>query len=887
MNPGNLSALRKEKLEITSTTLPDAYAVFGKKLYEIPDRIFTPDQRAVIAPLKKQLDALVATFAQQTDASRTVDPSKPASEWADGNTMAKATEAQIRKKYAQLGKLAFNDGIHPADCESACLTVRALTSRITELDRRIEQMQPRVQLRAKRQIQGSVLSKFTGQSADLSERFVDAGSVFLFSSPVVCTLAVLFPPIGLFLIWKHPTWGKFSKIRWATVSAACLLSLLMIGTTKKVIGNAIHLADFTVRSAGSALYDIAADNGIIVRPQDKPVWLAGSATPWKYEPIIDFSDAEPESRAKPAPATSTSATPVPKPPTPPPAKPQPKAPTPSANQNVYTIGFEPNGPFDPSVRLVGNLTRWKREVGVSMNEHHTGVRSLRLSADFIGPEKVKWHGVPITKALPSASFSFLSSGSKISYFLKGKPSKRYFFYVNVVDANGEYFGLRTDVSKQWTRHEFTVERTSFPDNWSGDGVLDFPIKDVDFGIKGEGPATVYLDDVTFTKPSSVAQKIRTPPSPSPISSLIQQSSLTGWAAADRQPLKWQVRDGVLSTSNGGADLVSDKFFDDFDFRCDFKLSPRSNSGIYLRGAYEIQLLDSLWTEANGAKARPEQSLGSVYGQKAPLKDAYYGPDSWNVLAVRLKGQQISVKLNGIQIINDFRLVKPTRGAKPTQNPSSGPILIQAVKEGSVSFRNMQITPLTTTSTSSTTTSKPIDLLALLNIGPAAKQGRWSRDARGLIGLAGNSDSRFPNNRQLVMPVKPAQNYELAFKVERLELGLGINIGLVVGGQRVIMVMDGSSIPKSGLENIDGNTIRDSENPTISVGPLLPMNSPRKVVCRIEGNSVTATCDGQRIIAWSGLPTSLSVPEMWDLPNVGLTLGGQRRFRFSDVTYTPL
>jgi hypothetical protein len=693
MNSGNLAALRKEKLEITTTTLPDAYAVFGKKLYEIPDRIFTPDQRAVIAPLKKQLDALVATFAQQTNASKTVDPSKPASEWADGNTMAKATEAQIRKKYAQLGKLAFNESIHPADCESECLAVRALTSRIAELDRRIAQLQPRVKLRETRQAEGSVVSKITGQSVGLSERFVDAGSVFLFSSPVVCTLAVLFPPLGLLLIWKHPYWGKFSKIRWATVSAFCLLSLLMIGTTKKVIGNAIHLADFTVRSAGSALYDIAADNGIIVRPQDKPVWLAGSATPWKYEPIIDFSDAEPASQEKPAPATSASPTPAPKPPTPPPAKPQPKAPTPSTNQNVYKIGFEPNGPFNPSIRLGGNLSLWKREVGLSMNERHTGIRSLQLSADFVGTEKVKWLDAYVSEALPKKSLSFLVPGSKISFFLKGRPTGKYVSYTQAVDANGEVFSRRIDLSNQWAQHEFTLARNSFSHNFGGDGVLDFPIKNVGFGIRGEGPATAYLDDISFTKPSSVAKKPGETPSASSGHSLIQKNSLDGWTAADRQPLKWQVRNGVLSTSGGGADLISDGSYKNYDFHCEFKLSPRSNSGIYLRGAYEIQLLDSSWTSANGKKAGPEQSLGAIYGQKAPLKDAYYGPDTWNVLDVRLNGQQISVKLNAIQIIDNYRLAKPTQGSKPGQDPSTGPLLIQSVKEGSVSFRNMRITPL--------------------------------------------------------------------------------------------------------------------------------------------------------------------------------------------------
>ena len=158
-------------------------------------------------------------------------------------------------------------------------------------------------------------------------------------------------------------------------------------------------------------------------------------------------------------------------------------------------------------------------------------------------------------------------------------------------------------------------------------------------------------------------------------------------------MKWQVRDGVLSTSNGGADIVSEKSFEDFDFHCEFKLSPRSNSGIYFRGQYEIQLLDSLWRGRNGAKANPEQTLGAVYGQKGPRDDAYYGADSWNVLDVKLVGQQISVVLNNVRIIDNHRLSQPTPGARPRQDRDSGPILIQAVKEGTASFRNMRVTPL--------------------------------------------------------------------------------------------------------------------------------------------------------------------------------------------------
>jgi len=897
MNFGPLAACRKEKVAITTTTLPDAYAVFGKKIYETSERLFSPDQRVVIQPLSKQLDALLVTFAQQTNTRQTVDPSKPASEWADGNTMAKATESQIRKKYSQLGKLAFNEGIHPANCENECFTVRALTNRLAELDRQIAKYQMRRSAQTKSRADSqNVLGKVTAQSVELSEKAVDVGSAFIFSSPVICTLAVLFPPLGLFLIWKHPTWGKFSKIRWASISAVCLLSLLMIGTTKKIVGNAIHLADFTVRSAGSALYDIAADNGIIVRPEDKPVWLAGSATPWKYEPIIDFSDAESEQQSNPVPAPSANTASLPqspKPLKPTPPKPKTRTSAPSGNQNVYTVGFEPNGPFDPSgIKIKGNKNTQNPVISISRREKYAGVQSLNISTNFRAAGFLTFY---FSDALPPTIVASLRRNSTMSCFINGKSIGNSKLGLILIDSTGEMF-LREISAKTdgWEKKSWRVTEEDFPTKWmpknpgNGNKRFDFPLKSIVVGASGNSSANIYVDNFAFSldnfkpaasEPASPREAQRN------TNNLIAENSLAGWAAADGQPLQWQVRDGVLSTSNGGADLVSQKSYKDFDFHGEFKLSPRSNSGIYFRGQYEIQLLDSLWRGRNGAKANPEQTLGAVYGQKGPRGDAYYGPDSWNVLDVELVGQQITVVLNNVRIIDNYRLSQPTPGAQPRQDRDSGPILIQAVKEGTASFRNMRVTPLQ--KPTKPAVSQTIEVLPLLNIGRATKQGRWSRDDRGLLSLAGKLGNRSPKNRQIALPIKPDRSYQLRFTAERLEAGFGINIGLVIGGRRAILVIDGSGSHKACLEDINGHSIHDAANPTVYKGSLLPLSQPREVVCKVAGNSVTVTCGGRQIINWSGDPNDLTVPEMWELPGGGLSLGGQQRFRFSEVRYTPL
>jgi hypothetical protein len=639
-----------------------------------------------------------------------------------------------------------------------------------------------------------------------------------------------------------------------------------------------------------------------VRPEDKPVWLAGSATPWKYEPIIDFSDAEPEpwrerqNSQKQAGTGEPGTAPV-------------SQPEPASSQQPKSLIIQNNlsgwRQSDPSAPMA-----WDVRDGVIIATATGGSKAnLMTESSF---EDFDLH---VEFSLPERCNSGI--------YLRGC------YEIELVDPLWREGKGLTDVvqtgaiagqqapsqnayagSNRWNTMDVTLIGKQISIVLNGVKVLDnYQLTTPPWiAIRGKnavsGPlilqSTAYMNGAKFrnirvtpfrkndsaTRSTDVTGNPRKPSGTSAPSSLIQKNSLTGWAAADQQqPFKWQVRDGVLTSRGGGADLVSQKSYKDFDFHCEFKLSPRSNSGIYLRGAYEIQLLDSTWTGANGAKALPEQSLGAIYGQKPPLRDAYYGPNSWNVLDAQLKGQQLSIKLNGVQIINNYRLVKPTQGAKPGQDGSFGPILIQAVKEGTASFRNMRVTPLPTPGKSAA--SQTVDVLPLLDIGRATKQGRWSRDDRGLLSLAGKSGNRSPKNRQIALPIKPDRSYELRFTAERLEAGLGINIGLVIGGRRALLVIDGSGSHKACLEDINGHSIHDAANPTVYKGSLLPLSQPREVICKVANNSVTVTCGGRQIINWSGDPNDLTVPEMWELPGGGLSLGGQQRFRFSEVRYTPL
>jgi uncharacterized protein (TIGR03067 family) len=311
--PDPLAALQEEKAKIQSTSLPQAYAEFGRAFYERVDHAVADSVPQEVVPLIKQIDGLLSVLTQQIAPASSADPSKPASQWATGSAMAKATEKEIRKKYAQLGKRAYDRGDHPASCKEEVLTIRALTSRDAAITQQIAALKQKAAVKAARKPNDDIAAKAMQSLEDLGHGLLDVGHGLLFSTAVVCLLAVLVPPIGLFLIWRHPTWGKFSKIRWATISAVCFLSLLMIETTKHVAGTGLGVVAEGARVVGSGVYDFAASNGIVT-PEKKPKWLAGSAKEWVKEPPLVQLDGD----TPPPPPAQASA--------PPPSAPKPTPP---------------------------------------------------------------------------------------------------------------------------------------------------------------------------------------------------------------------------------------------------------------------------------------------------------------------------------------------------------------------------------------------------------------------------------------------------------------------------------------------------------------------------------------------------------------------------------
>jgi hypothetical protein len=168
--------------------------------------------------------------------------------------------------------------------------------------------------------------------------------------------------------------------------------------------------------------------------------------------------------------------------------------------------------------------------------------------------------------------------------------------------------------------------------------------------------------------------------------LINGRDLSGWkprSAAVKNG--WLVRDGVLTNANPGTDLLTERQFTDFKLYTEFRYPKGSNSGVYLRGRYEVQIEDNYGDEPDSHK------IGGVYGFLTPCVNAAKKPGEWQTLEVTLVGRQVTVVLNGERVIDRQTIPGITGGALDSDEGKPGPILLQG-DHGPVEFRKVTLTP---------------------------------------------------------------------------------------------------------------------------------------------------------------------------------------------------
>jgi hypothetical protein len=168
--------------------------------------------------------------------------------------------------------------------------------------------------------------------------------------------------------------------------------------------------------------------------------------------------------------------------------------------------------------------------------------------------------------------------------------------------------------------------------------------------------------------------------------LLSGTDLSGWHESKAGPPDWTVKDGILVSPGNGPELISDHKFQDFKLHVEFNCAENSNSGVYLRGRYEVQIE----TESEGEP--PSHHTGGVYGFLAPTPELPRRPDVWQTFDITLIGRKVKVIQNGQTVIDNQEIPGLTGGALDSHEGEPGPIYLQGSEKGHVLFRNITITP---------------------------------------------------------------------------------------------------------------------------------------------------------------------------------------------------
>ncbi len=175
--------------------------------------------------------------------------------------------------------------------------------------------------------------------------------------------------------------------------------------------------------------------------------------------------------------------------------------------------------------------------------------------------------------------------------------------------------------------------------------------------------------------------------------LFNGKDMTGWKLRHPDGHKsWSVLPGgilknTVEKGTHGTDLMTDQKFWNFTVRYEYMTPDGSNSGFYLRGRQEIQILgDYKSGQAN------KTCNGSIYNFKAPDQFVTKPGGEWQSAEATIIGDRITVTLNGVKIQDNVQCDRPTGGEIDGKMNEPGPILLQG-DHGTVSFRNISIKEL--------------------------------------------------------------------------------------------------------------------------------------------------------------------------------------------------
>ena len=167
--------------------------------------------------------------------------------------------------------------------------------------------------------------------------------------------------------------------------------------------------------------------------------------------------------------------------------------------------------------------------------------------------------------------------------------------------------------------------------------------------------------------------------------LFNGKDLTGWTPDNPQKIHWVVKDGAIVNESGGANLITTRKFQDFKLHVEYNCPNLGNSGIYLRGRYEVQVE----YEKPGVEDKLHE-MGSVYGMLAPSQELPRKPGEWEALDITLVGRYVTIVRNGVTIIDNKEIPGITGGALDANEGEPGPFYIQGDHTGGLKFRNITV-----------------------------------------------------------------------------------------------------------------------------------------------------------------------------------------------------
>ena len=169
--------------------------------------------------------------------------------------------------------------------------------------------------------------------------------------------------------------------------------------------------------------------------------------------------------------------------------------------------------------------------------------------------------------------------------------------------------------------------------------------------------------------------------------LFNGKDLTGWKALNPAvPLTWTVQDGILRNAPPTSDILSEQKFWNFEAHVDFRIIEHSNSGIGLRGRYEIQILEDYGQPVN------THGAGALYSRIAPAVNASKPPGEWQSYDIRLVGRDLTVVFNGKKVLDKVAIEGLTAIATNADEAEPGPFIVQG-DHSYVEIRSFVVTPL--------------------------------------------------------------------------------------------------------------------------------------------------------------------------------------------------